>query len=184
METIDRELTTPTATALPKAGERYAPIDDAWATSKLPPVTRQEAERAANKIAARFGGVQHGGPHMDAPYRVRRIRLCWITRTGASTYKGWPRLVHDLSHQIFRARHPRWTPHHPAHARLEREITEFVLGAGWLAGSLRSIQAAPTREARSAEQAHAARCTARAVGGEAAPRDDRRAPVEATACRD
>jgi len=78
------------------------------------------------------------------PYRSKTVRACWVTRSGSSLLKGWPRLVHDVSHDIFSARHPGLKPHQPAHVRIERELTEYALSAGWLAGKLATVRTKPT----------------------------------------
>jgi hypothetical protein len=47
-------------------------------------------------------------------------------------------MVHDLSHMIFRARHPisRLRPHGREHARLEGDMAKYAIDKGWLDGAL------------------------------------------------
>jgi hypothetical protein len=125
---------------------RYDHINAAWNAVKLPPVTREEATRGLAILCRKFGGTQHGGPSMARPYRSHFVRACWVTRKGGTLDKGWPRLVHDVSHDIFRARHPQLKPHQPAHAAVERELTQYVLSAGWLDGKLATVRTKPTRD--------------------------------------
>src|SRR5262245_36092136 len=124
-------------------GNRYDSVNDAWRASGLPPVTREEIERALAKLNRKFGGTQHGSPSMTRAFKRTRVRVCWISTKGGTMYKGWPRLAHDYSHFLFAARHPTLSPHHPSHVRVEREVTEFILASGWLTGSLKPVE--PTR---------------------------------------
>lgn len=118
---------------------RYAPIDALWSSVTRPPISRIEAERAARRIYRHFGAVAHGGPSMTHPARLDgEVRRCWTTpRINDGLDKGWPRLVHDISHRIFAARHPNFRPHAGGHALLEREISDYVIQQGWLSGTLK-----------------------------------------------
>lgn len=121
---------------------RYIPVNQTL-PQILPPITRVEAERAARIIFRHFGGTRHGSALMLAPARFRRVRRCWISSKCTSEHhKGWGRLVHDVSHRIFRARHPGFRPHDNGHAQLEQEIAAFVVANGWLTGTLK--KEAPT----------------------------------------
>lgn len=104
----------------------------------LPPITRVEAERAARRLFRHFGAVALGGPLMRYPAKFNgRVRRCWIsTKPTEGHLKGWGRLVHDVSHSIFRRRHPNFRPHAGGHATLEAEIAAFVVKQGWLEGTL------------------------------------------------
>lgn len=119
--------------------ERYDAVNAMWSRVTLPPVTRIEAERAARRLYRHFGGLSLGGPNMLGPVRFNgEVRRCWIiSRTNAGLEKGWPRLVHDVSHRIFERRHPNFRPHAGGHATLEREIAEFVVQSRWLEGTLK-----------------------------------------------
>src|SRR5262245_51703822 len=99
---------------------RYDSVNAAWAAANTPPSTRDEVTRALAILCRKFGGTVHGGPSMLTPYRSRRVRRCWISTKPGTLWRGWPRLAHDVSHAIFRARHPSLAPHHPSHARVER----------------------------------------------------------------
>lgn len=132
---------------------RYDEINRAWDAAEVPPITRLEAERAARRLFKRFGKVEDGSPSMSGPAAFRRVRACWVSASGRRTDKGWPRLVHDVSHDIWRRRHPRLRPHAPGHGALELEITRYVLGKGWLAGALRP----PEPKRATASERHAKR---------------------------
>lgn len=131
---------------------RYESINAAWRASGLPPVTREEVTRALAILCRKFGGTQHGGPSMVRPFRRKRVRVCWISLKGGTLDKGWPRLAHDLSHDLFEARHPRLKQHHPAHAAVEREVSEYIIASGWLTGSLKRKAATPSRAERVADK--------------------------------
>lgn len=142
--------------------ERYDAVNAVWSTVAVPPITRAEAERAARRLHRHFGGLALGGPHMRGPARFNgEVRRCWITsRSNAGPEKGWPRLVHDVSHRIFARRHPNFRPHAGGHATLEREIAEFVVQSRWLEGVLKprptAKPTAPERRAKRIAQTEAA----------------------------
>lgn len=145
-----------------ETGNRYDSVNAAWAATGYPPATRDEVTRALAILCRKFGGTQYGSPAMLQPFRTKRVRVCWITRKGGSQWKGWARLAHDFSHMVFRARHPHLTPHHPSHVRVEREVTEFMLAAGWHTGALKREPVAPSLdEKRTARRANLAARLAR-----------------------
>lgn len=118
---------------------RYAKVDDVWnAARPVPPCTHEEAERAARRIYRAFGHKKHGGPNARTARFNGEVRKCWITpKTDAGLAKGWERLVHDIGHRIFAARHPTFRPHAGGHDALERDIAAYVVAQGFLAGKLR-----------------------------------------------
>jgi hypothetical protein len=131
---------------------RYQPVAARWSTVSVPPLTRPEAEIAAKRLAHVFthsadvsAGVRPHG------LRISRVRRCWISRTaGADPYKGWCRLVHDVSHMVFGYRHPGFRLHEDGHERLEYEMCDFAIKAGWLGGALkpRALTKAEQRRAK------------------------------------
>lgn len=142
--------------------ERYDAVNAMWSTFTVPPITRTEAERAARRLYRHFGGLALGGPQMRGPARFNsEVRRCWITsRSNAGLEKGWPRLVHDVSHRIFTRRHPNFRPHAGGHATLERQIAEFVVQSRWIEGRLKprpSVKPTPPeRRAKRIAQTEAA----------------------------
>ena len=116
---------------------RYEQVNATW-PAVIPPITRLEAERAARKLYAVFGGKEHGEPWQRYDVRFMRVRRCWITaQPNRGPYKGWHRLVHDISHDVARARQPKLAPHAGGHAYLEKEMVSYVVEKGWLNGTLR-----------------------------------------------
>lgn len=117
---------------------RYLPVSMAL-PEILPSITRYEAERAAKRIFKHFGSVAQGGPLQTRPAKMRYgVRVCWLSpKPTSGHHKGWGRLIHDVSHDIFRARHPNFRPHDGGHATLEAEIAQFVASSGWLDGTLK-----------------------------------------------
>lgn len=117
--------------------ERYRPVDMVL-PEVMPPVTRKRALSAAKRIFLHFGGVRHGSAMMYKPSRLswwvpKKGRTCWAsTKPTRGHHKGWGRMIHDVSHAIFRDRHPRFRPHDNGHAQLEREIAAYVVEKGWL----------------------------------------------------
>lgn len=109
--------------------------------AELPAISRTEAERAARKLHRHFGSPELGGPLAVRSRFSGKARRCWISpQATAGHFKGWGRLIHDVSHTIFRRRHPGWRPHDGGHAALEAEIAAYVSGSGWLTGTLKAIQ--------------------------------------------
>lgn len=129
--------------------DRYVPVGLAWkaAGDSLPTLNREQAGEAAKRLWRAFAmlsecaaSVTHAGK-FDGD--VRRV---WIARDLAvaqSSFKGWRRLVHDVSHDVHRYRHPGLTPHHISHAKLEREMVEYVIGTGLLAHIAKLAQPKP-----------------------------------------
>lgn len=132
-------MTSATATGVRpvSAATRYHAVNDAWNLARKPAVTRVEAERAQRALIRKFGKAREY-PAQRYDVRPWPVRRCWISaKNNPGSDKGWERLVHDVSHHIFRKRYPSFRPHHPMHARLELEITMHVLTSGWLDGALK-----------------------------------------------
>lgn len=104
--------------------DHYQEVNAAWPTV-VPSITRDEARRASRKLARHFGGRPRREP-----------RRCWISaRPNCSN--GWWRLVHDVAHETFSRSFPHFTDHNPGHAKLERDMIEYVVAKGWLNGILK-----------------------------------------------
>jgi hypothetical protein len=109
----------------------------------VPPITRHEAEQAAERLFKRFGKAkEYPRQHTDLTFANSwcngKARSCWITtKPNAGLSKGWQRLAHDVSHLVFRARYPHLRPHDGGHAALEAEVAAHIVNAGWLDGSLK-----------------------------------------------
>lgn len=124
--------------------DRYDPVR-AELPAVLPAITRIEAERAAKRLYAKFA----------PPGRARRlydgVRRCWISGVATplkpavridngnrrESWNGWPRLIHDVSHDVFSAFYPGKRDHDPLHVYYETEIAKYVAESGWLEGSLK-----------------------------------------------
>lgn len=135
--------------------ETYNDINAAWAGLTIPPITRHEADRAVRALYRKFGKSDLGGPEQQSDMTFGgNVRRCWISRAqNGALERGWGRLVHDVSHFVFRRRHPKWRPHHPQHAILEREMADHVRACGWLDGLLRAAEPAKmTPDQRTAER--------------------------------
>ena len=118
----------------------YDAVNALWPET-LPPITRDEARRAAAKLMRHFDNNTSG----------RWVRRCWIATkpTNPSLYRGrlrgWHRLVHDVSHRVWQRESPASRRHHRFHAELEQEMVQYVLTSGWLAGTLKTqSRAAPS----------------------------------------
>jgi len=121
---------------------RYDPVSQALA-GDLPAITNYEAARAVKKIYKKFGRTESGS-YLNVPTKIRK---CWLSPKSTQGHiKGWGRLVHDVSHRIFRVLNPHRNPHHPAHAFLERDIAIYVAESGWLSGKLKPKEKILTKE--------------------------------------
>jgi hypothetical protein len=139
---------------------RYKLVE-AYLPATLPAITRDEAERAARRLFRAFGGVNLGGPNMVRPARLRyAVRRCWIsTKPTTGHHKGWGRLIHDVSHDIHRVRHPTARAHDNGHHVIERELAMYVAARDWLAGGLKPP--APAKATPDDRLAHLDALTAR-----------------------
>jgi hypothetical protein len=131
---------------------RYTAVEAALPAA-LPPITREEALRAYRKLVRHFGSVKDlpvgvaeargGRPIRTFRERARRVWIAPKPTTGH--HRGWGRLIHDASHTVFERRHPHARAHDGGHATLEREMAQYVVAKGWLAGSLKPpVKAKPT----------------------------------------
>lgn len=105
----------------------------------LPKLTATEAERAAKRLYRHV--FKKVCPY---PITVTSGRNYSYIRGGVlrvNPDKGWSELVHNLSHS-FQYRLDRTVkPHSYEHARLERQLVQYVLDQGWLDGKLKPASA-------------------------------------------
>lgn len=118
--------------------DRYA-IVPAALPPVLPPITRVDAQRIATMIYRQFyPGVGHSAsthPERHYTYPEGRVRRVWISSkptTADNHSKGLGRLIHDLSHRVFRATYPHKRPHDPLHVRYETDVAAYVAASSWL----------------------------------------------------
>lgn len=137
---------------------RYVPVEEAL-PAILPPITREEAKRAVRKLFAHFGNPEHGSALQTRKARNRYgadcrdgVRKVWVSAKctpGSNHDRGWGRLIHDVSHDLFAQRCPTLRPHNNAHALVEVEVARYVVAQGWLDGKLRpKVKAPPTLDER------------------------------------
>jgi hypothetical protein len=118
----------------------YDPVNDLWPTV-LPPITAQEADAARRALVKRFGVRDDACALQSRPMTDHRpVRRVWVSRKPTGVMgRGWARLVHDVSHRVFKYRHPGWRTHEHGHAVLELEMAWYVLTqTDWLQGGLRA----------------------------------------------
>jgi hypothetical protein len=124
--------------------DHYEEVNAVW-PADTPPCTREEAARAARKLMRHFA-------HRESNW----VRRCWVRLKPPfnDLSRGWPRLVHDVSHRVHRLGQPwRVKDHSSAHAEIELEMARYVVDNGWLRGALR---AAPRPKQKQDKAAHAA----------------------------
>ena len=109
----------------------------------LPACTYEEALKAHKLLVRKFGLKRNASwrPYLKAMSPKYKPRKCWVALSGdvSSLDRGWRRLIHDTSHNVFDYRHPRIHFSHSAkQAELELEMINYVKSSGWLEGSLKS----------------------------------------------
>jgi len=124
----------------------YKPVRKALPET-LPAITRVEAEKAVKRLYRKFGKLDNGY-QMTRYTWSRGVRRCWIsTKPTSGHWKGWGRLIHDVSHNIFARTYPNKLPHDPLHVHYETKIAEYVAGTDWLDGGLKpKVKPKPTKE--------------------------------------
>lgn len=120
----------------------------------LPPLSMKAAARAYNRLIRAFGGAAHMPVGVAEARGGRPIRLkrtladrCWAsTKPTVGHRKGWGRLIHDASHDVFARRHPHARPHDGGHATLECEMAAYVAARPeWLHGKLEPVKRVTVR---------------------------------------
>tara|TARA_Y100001938_G_C7944576_1_gene356083 strand:+ start:161 stop:766 length:606 start_codon:yes stop_codon:yes gene_type:complete len=113
---------------------------------ELPYITREEAFKAYKLLMSKFGKKKvrnlSNTKWITKKLIARRTRprRCWIALTGdsSSLWKGWRRLVHDVSHRIYDFQNPNASrDHSQRQAEIELEIGQYVMDQGWLQGKLK-----------------------------------------------
>jgi len=132
---------------------------------QLPILEKDEAERAYKKLITKFGTKQilpkYSKVWITEKMKVRktrkrftkvlktRVRKCWLSLNGDTNtlYKGWRRLVHDVSHYVHDFRFPNSSNHDLAQAVIEKEMVNYVINQGWLEGKLKTkLKLKPTKD--------------------------------------
>jgi hypothetical protein len=117
-----------------------------------PAVTRREIFPYYLRLITAFGKVKDmpvgvAEARLNRPARPHHgvARACWAsTKPTTGHAKGWGRMIHDASHDIFGDRHPKARPHDGGHATLEREMSEYVERKGWAVPKAPVLKARPT----------------------------------------
>ena len=148
METLTQQIRT--------AGNKvYGQVNRMW-PDELPILEKVEAERAYKRLIAKFGTKKvwsdFYGKWITKKKSVRltrkrgtkswkvEFRKCWLSLNGDtnSLSKGWRRLVHDVSHDVYEFRFPNSSrDHNIAQAKIEHEMAQYVIAQGWLEGKLK-----------------------------------------------
>lgn len=126
--------------------EKYHSVNSQW-PANLPPLSDQEALAGAKRLLRKAMGkkLRPGWKWKIATGNRRtwpRRGVFYVNpnRTGDLRHfqSGWPDIVHFISHWAMYALHPTWSAHCSAHLSLEKELTEYVIGQGWLEGKLKT----------------------------------------------
>jgi hypothetical protein len=112
-------------------------VNPLW-PNPLPKLTGVEAERAAKRLYRHVFKKAWTGPIKVTSGRNYSYIRGGVLRVNPD--KGWAELVHNLSHS-FAYRLDRTTkPHSYPHARLERDMVQYVIDQGWLDGKLKPAE--------------------------------------------
>lgn len=113
----------------------YARVNATW-PRPLPALTFDEAKRAAKALFAVAGvpwvsddEVVETSEPFGTGVRCGRLEI--------NVDRGWPSLVHQLSHCFHRRLNPTAPGHSEQHAQLEQRLVEHVVQCGWLNSALR-----------------------------------------------
>lgn len=111
----------------------------------LPKLTAIEAERAAKRLYRHIFKKAWTGPVTVTSGRNYSYIRSGVLRVNPD--KGWAELVHTLSHSYAYRKDRTIKPHSYQHARLERDMVQYVIDQGWLDGKLKSVEKAkPTAQ--------------------------------------
>jgi hypothetical protein len=101
----------------------------------LPPITEAEARVFCPKLIAKFGGRDFKNRR---PWFLKKLNRSWASTEPQDTSEhraggrnGLPRMIHDTSHWLYEAMHPRFLTHSTRHAALEQDMISYVLKKGW-----------------------------------------------------
>ncbi len=68
-------------------------------------------------------------------------RHTWIRRgvlyVNPNRRRGWPGIVHSISHWAHMKKNPNDRPHSDRQAYIERDLVDYVLASGWIEGALK-----------------------------------------------
>lgn len=111
----------------------YDSVNGSWGRDALPPITREEAGRAARKLMRHFA---HKKSHW--------LRRCWISpRATTGHHRGWGRLAHDVSHRVYDYEYRAAVlpgGHSRTHAAIELAVVQYIISHGWLDGALKPAE--------------------------------------------
>jgi hypothetical protein len=127
---------------------RYVRVNDLWASAPKLPCSKDQAAAMARRVYDTFGLKSLGGPRMTRKAHFDgKTRNVWVDAQGnGGLFKGWARLAHDTSHRINRRRHPSFPPHDNTQARLEWEISCYVVAELIIAANTSALRAGDNHE--------------------------------------
>ncbi|HEY2530387.1 MAG TPA: hypothetical protein VGJ20_21035 [Xanthobacteraceae bacterium] len=124
--------------------EKYRSVNGAWPMDDVPLPTPQEALTGAKRLYRLVMGKPWRGqwkPTSGNRNTWPRRGVFYVNPEGCDfgVGRGWPTLIHGLSHYCHRRLYPGHKPHdgRGTHAWIERRMVEHVVNSGWPAGKLR-----------------------------------------------
>ena len=118
---------------MPVSKKFWATLNSSWPKGLAVP-TDKEAIHGVKRLYRHAMG-------RPCPYKIQvvhhKARHTWVRRgvlivspEYRHPLRGWPAIVHDLSHWFHYRKHPGATPHDSRQARLERRLQSYVLRKG------------------------------------------------------
>ena len=131
----------------------YNKVNELWENVNIPYITRTEAEKSLKKLIIKFGKSHHAPPRYvssdgkevmkqsNLNYKRFRVLKTFICLSGnpSTLHRGWRDLVHTVSHWVYNYRkgYRNHFGHSIEQAKLEYEMSKYVISQGWLSGSLK-----------------------------------------------
>jgi len=120
-------------------------VNSKWPADKNLIPTDQEAIRGAKRLYKKA----MGRPWKGEVKITSGNRHTWIRRRvmfvnpNYRWHRGWPGIVHDLSHWAHHKKNPNDRPHSSKQAYIERDLVDYLLAQGWLDGALKPKPSKP-----------------------------------------
>lgn len=132
---------------------KYDDVNSLWEKVKIPYITRYEAQRALRLLVGKFGKSKFAPPRFvssdgskvelrpNLNYKRFRVLKTFVCLSGnpSTLHRGWRDLVHTVSHWVYNYRkgYKNHFGHSIDQAKLEYEISQYVISSSWLEGGLK-----------------------------------------------
>ena len=131
----------------------YQKVNDLWEKIKIPYISRKEAEQGMRKLIIKFGKSHFAPPSWVSEdgkqvikrknlnprrFRVLKSFIC-LSGNPQTLHRGWRDLIHTCSHWVYNYRkgYKNHFGHSQEQAKLEYDMSKYVISSGWLEGGLK-----------------------------------------------